>query len=75
MKPESEWENEPTLTLQEAAAILRVSTKTLVRLVSAGDVLAIKVGRQWRFTHSTLNFWAMGQIRARNKAPLGVANR
>jgi len=42
------------LTADEAAAYLRVSLKTLYRLVSAGKVPGQKVGRSWRFRHADL---------------------
>ncbi|MBW3580731.1 MAG: helix-turn-helix domain-containing protein [Actinobacteria bacterium] len=36
------------LTVAEVAAILRVSTMTVYRLIKAGDLSAIRVGRSYR---------------------------
>ena len=41
----------------EAAAILKISTKTLKRLARKGSIPAMHVGRQWRFRASALNDW------------------
>lgn len=42
------------LTLEEAAKLLRVSTKTLSKLAKAGDVPSMKLGREWRFSRSQI---------------------
>lgn len=42
------------LTAEEAAAYLRVSLKTIYRLVTAGKVPGQKVGRSWRFRQADL---------------------
>ncbi len=42
------------LTADEAADYLRVSRKTLYRLVSAGKIPGNKVGRSWRFRRADL---------------------
>lgn len=47
-------ESVEVLTAGEAAAYLRVSLKTLYRLLSAGKVPGQKVGRAWRFRQSDL---------------------
>jgi len=41
-------------TVDEAAAKLRVSPKTLLRLLRFGKVRGVKIGRQWRILGSTL---------------------
>lgn len=45
---------EEVLTTEEAAALLRVSVKTVYRLVAAGRLPGRKVGRSWRFHRSDL---------------------
>lgn len=42
------------LTAEEAAALLKVSTKTLLRLARSGDLPGQKVGRAWRFVRGDL---------------------
>ena len=37
------------LTAEDAAALLRVSTKTVLALARAGSLPGEKVGRAWRF--------------------------
>lgn len=48
-------ESTGVLTAEEAAKYLRVSVKTLYRLVAAGDVPGQKVGRAWRFRQVDLD--------------------
>ncbi len=38
----------PLLTLQEAAELLKLSEATLRGLIKAGDMRAIRIGREWR---------------------------
>lgn len=54
----------PVLTAEEAAALLRVSTKTLLREARDGHVPGQKVGRSWRFSRV--------ELLARLAAPQGV---
>jgi len=42
------------LTAEEAASLLKVSVKTVLRLARSGDIPAAKVGRSWRFRRSQL---------------------
>lgn len=42
------------LTTDEAAAFLKVSTKTLLRLARGHQLPASKVGRSWRFVRGDL---------------------
>lgn len=45
-------EDHEVLTTKEAAALLRVSTKTLLSLAKSGALPGEKVGRAWRFLRS-----------------------
>lgn len=45
------------LTGREAATLLRVSMKTLLRLAREGLLPGRKVGREWRFVRSELLAW------------------
>lgn len=44
----------PLLTIGDAAALLRVSTRTVRRLVAAGELDAARVGRQVRLGQADL---------------------
>ena len=44
--------NDDFVTVQEAAAILRVSEDTIWRMCQDGDLIARKVRRQWRIDAS-----------------------
>jgi excisionase family DNA binding protein len=45
------------LTLQEAAARLRVSKNTVYKLCRRGQIPSCKVGRQWRIRAADLDRW------------------
>ena len=40
----------PLYTLSEAAAALRVSPKTVHRMLDSGRLRGMRLGREWRFT-------------------------
>ena len=44
-------------TLQEAALMLQVSTRTLQRMIRQGRLPALKVGNQWRIRKNQLRKW------------------
>lgn len=56
------------LTVQEAAAFLRVHLETIRRLARKGVIPAFKVGTDWRFRRHALSEWA-GREPARKRAP------
>jgi len=45
---------ESLLTLGEVAELLKVSERTVLRRVEAGELVGVKVGRAWRFTREDL---------------------
>ena len=45
------------LTLNEAAELLQVSTRTLQRMIHSGEMPALKVGGQWRVRETQLRQW------------------
>ena len=45
------------MTLQEVAAYLRVTKKTIYRLLKRGKVPATRVGHQWRFDKALIDAW------------------
>lgn len=49
------------LTMEQAAAYLQVSTRTLQRMVTDGRVPGRQVGSQWRFDREQLREWVRGE--------------
>jgi excisionase family DNA binding protein len=45
------------LTLEEVATHLRVTTKTVYRMLEKHTIPAVKVGRQWRFDKASIDSW------------------
>jgi len=45
------------MTLEEVADYLRVTKKTIYRLLRQGKIPASKVGHQWRFDKASINEW------------------
>ena len=45
----------PLMTVSEAAAVLRVSTKTIRRLIAKGDLQVVRVGRSVRLRQEEIN--------------------
>lgn len=45
------------MTLEEIADYLRVTKKTIYRLLEKRDIPATKVGRQWRFDKALIDTW------------------
>lgn len=52
-----EADTQEVLLVEEAACLLRVSTKTLMRLARNGEIPGRKVGRAWRFSRTELMAW------------------
>ena len=55
------------LEVKEVAEILKVSTRTVIRLAERGELVAFKVGDLWRFRRSDVNEYIMRQIQRRQK--------
>jgi len=50
------------LTLDEAAAMLQVSKRTLQRLIQRHKIPGLKIGGQWRVPESRFMKWVDGQM-------------
>ncbi|MBA7627253.1 Regulator of RpoS [subsurface metagenome] len=48
------------MTVKELARYLRVTKKTIYRLLKGGKIPATKIGRQWRFDRASIDRW-LGQ--------------
>lgn len=59
---------EEVLTADEAAHLLRVSTKTILTLARDGVLPGEKVGRAWRFVRADLLEYLRGEARRKAAA-------
>ena len=49
------------LTTEEVLAYLQVNLRTVYRLIKAGKIPAVRVGRQWRFRKRDIDSWLENQ--------------
>ena len=63
------------LTTEEVLDYLQVNLRTVYRLIKAGKIPAVRVGRQWRFKRADLDAWLEGQRprKSRGAAPVPPA--
>jgi excisionase family DNA binding protein len=52
------------LTTEEVLEYLQVNLRTVYRLIRAGKIPAVRVGRQWRFRKSDIDRWLSSQATA-----------
>lgn len=60
------------LTTEEVLAYLQVNLRTIYRLIKAGKIPAVRVGRQWRFRKADIDAWLARQ-QPRGGARAGTA--
>jgi len=53
--------DEAFLTTEEVLDYLQVNLRTVYRLIKAGKIPAVRVGRQWRFRKSDIDAWLESQ--------------
>jgi len=61
--------DETFLTTEEVLEYLQVNLRTVYRLIKAGKIPAVRVGRQWRFRKSDIDAWLDSQ-HSRPSTPL-----
>jgi len=64
--------DETFLTTEEVLEYLQVNLRTVYRLIKAGKIPAVRVGRQWRFRKRDIDAWLDSQ-RPRGTARAGAA--
>jgi excisionase family DNA binding protein len=64
--------DETFLTTEEVLEYLQVNLRTVYRLIKAGKIPAVRVGRQWRFRKRDIDAWLDSQ-RPRGGGPRPVA--
>lgn len=65
--------DETFLTTEEVLEYLQVNLRTVYRLIKAGKIPAVRVGRQWRFRKSDIDTWLDNQRSA--TVPSGADQR
>jgi excisionase family DNA binding protein len=65
--------DDPFMTTEEVLEYLQVNLRTVYRLIKAGRIPAVRVGRQWRFRKRDIDAWLDGQ-RAPGLPPPAGAN-
>src|SRR3977135_277170 len=53
--------DETFLTTEEVLEYLQVNLRTVYRLIKAGKIPAVRVGRQWRFRKRDIDAWLESQ--------------
>ena len=59
------------MTVEEIAVYLRLTKRTIYRLLKKGTVPAVKVGNKWRFDKSVIDSWLKPDFQ-KNKARILV---
>jgi len=53
----------PLMTIEELGEHLRVTKRTIYRMLKRGTIPALKVGHKWRFDRETIDKWLRQQAR------------
>jgi excisionase family DNA binding protein len=61
------------LTTEEVLEYLQVNLRTVYRLIKAGKLPAVRVGRQWRFRKRDIDAWLESQRPRQGRGSAGVA--
>lgn len=67
--------DEGFLTTEEVLAYLQVNLRTVYRLIRAGKLPAVRVGRQWRFRKRDIDAWLESQRAKQTRPGAGGASR
>lgn len=65
--------DETFLTTEEVLEYLQVNLRTVYRLIKAGKIPAVRVGRQWRFRKRDIDAWLDSQRPRGGNRPLHAA--
>src|SRR5262245_21618391 len=57
------------LTTEEVQDYIQVNLRTIYRLIKAGKIPAVRVGRQWRFRKQDIDRWLTGGRPAKAGGP------
>jgi excisionase family DNA binding protein len=67
--------DEVFLTTEEVLEYLQVNLRTVYRLIKAGKIPAVRVGRQWRFRKRDIDAWLDAQRPRAERTPAVAAER
>src|SRR3982750_2486950 len=67
--------DETFLTTEEGLEYLQVNLRTVYRLIKAGKIPAVRVGRQWRFRKRDIDSWLDSQRPRGNARPVAAPPR
>ena len=67
--------DESFLTTEEVLEYLQVNLRTVYRLIKAGKIPAVRVGRQWRFRKRDIDAWLETQRPRGGQRAAGAAGR
>src|SRR6476620_9693379 len=65
--------DESFLTTEEVLDYLQVNLRTVYRLIKAGKIPAVRVGRQWRFRKRDIDAWLDAQRPRGERPPAATA--
>src|SRR3954463_6699466 len=65
--------DESFLTTEEVLEYLQVNLRTVYRLIKAGKIPAVRVGRQWRFRKRDIDAWLESQRPRASRIPAAPA--
>jgi excisionase family DNA binding protein len=65
--------DETFLTTEEVLEYLQVNLRTVYRLIKAGKIPAVRVGRQWRFRKRDIDAWLDSQRPRGSSRPVAAA--
>ena len=63
------------LTTEEVLEYLQVNLRTVYRLIKAGKIPAVRVGRQWRFRKRDIDAWLDTQRPRGDRPAAGIADK
>ena len=63
-------EFEVFLTTEEVLTYLKITPRTIYRLIRNGELPAVRIGRQWRFRRADLDRWLERQRAFSSAAPV-----
>ena len=67
--------DESFLTTEEVLDYLQVNLRTVYRLIKAGKIPAVRVGRQWRFRKADIDSWLESQRPGSMRTPVPTPQR